>query len=46
MNRDAMDWTHEMMLGDVKREKVRDRPGCMMVIALQNPTGQRMGGIE
>lgn len=36
MKRDAMGWTHEMMLGEVKREKVRDRPGCMMVIALQN----------
>lgn len=32
----GIDWTHEMMLGEVKREIVRERRGCMMVIALQN----------
>ena len=29
MKRDAMDWTHEMMLCDVKRENVRDRRGVI-----------------
>jgi len=29
----GIDWTREMMLGEVKREIVRDRPDCMMVVA-------------
>ena len=40
MKRDAMDWTHEMMLGEVKREIERDMPDCMMVIALHNVGGR------
>ena len=40
MKRDAVDWTHEMMLNDVKRGIERDRPECMMVIALHNEGGR------
>ena len=40
MKCDAMDWTHEMMLCEVKREIVRERPDCMIVIALHNVGGR------
>ena len=36
----GIDWTHEMMLGEVKREIERDMPDCMMVIALHNVGGR------